>query len=187
MFWLLLYTMTVLWFCWYTPLPLGLAALRVWVYISAKFLSAVVQLLIIHKNLVYTVYLWSNLKQLSCVRPPKMLLWKKMWNPKWWPRNGRDGRLNAKILIMKIQVNLCCLLHISQFWIVVTKIFAFSVPSQPFLGYRFGFHIFLNQMLIWFTEIVLRKVCVCMFVCLYVRMHICMYIFCLSAPTWAKL
>jgi len=25
-----------------------------------------------------------------------------MWNPEWWPRNGCDGRLKAKILITTI-------------------------------------------------------------------------------------
>ena len=29
-----------------------------------------------------------------------------MWNPRWQPRNGCDGRLVAKILITTIQVNL---------------------------------------------------------------------------------
>jgi len=27
---------------------------------------------------------------------------KKLGNPRWWPRNGCDGRLMAKILIMTI-------------------------------------------------------------------------------------
>ena len=36
-----------------------------------------------------------------------------MWNPKWQPRNGCDGRLKAKISITTIQVNLGCLLHVS--------------------------------------------------------------------------
>ena len=94
----------------------------------------------------------SNPKQSSCkkisVRPTKMLLWKKMWNPKWRPRNGCDNRLKAKILIMTIQVNL--MLNRSETrrrghkfnWIVDIKNFAFSPPSQPFLGRHFGFPIF---------------------------------------------
>jgi len=32
--------------------------------------------------------------------------WIQMWNSRWWPRNGCDIRLTAKILIMTIQVNL---------------------------------------------------------------------------------
>ena len=44
------------------------------------------------------------------VRPPRRLLWKKMRNPRWQPRNGFDGRLLAKNLITTIQVNLCCFL-----------------------------------------------------------------------------
>jgi len=70
-----------------------------------------------------------------------------MWNPKWQPTHGCDGRLKVKILITTTQVNLCCLLHVSLrfstqiHWIVVIKIFAFSLPTQPFLGRHFGFHI----------------------------------------------
>jgi len=30
---------------------------------------------------------------------PRRPLWKKMWNPRWRPRNGCDGRLMAKFLI----------------------------------------------------------------------------------------
>ena len=96
----------------------------------------------------------SNIKQPSCkksVQPPRMLLCKKMWNPKWRPRNDCDGRLNAKILIMIIQVNL--VLNHSEMWrrqhrftwIVVIKIFVFSLPSQPLLGCHFGFHIFFHN------------------------------------------
>jgi len=36
---------------------------------------------------------------------------KKLWNQKWQPRNGCDGRLMAKNLITTIQVWTCCLLH----------------------------------------------------------------------------
>jgi len=36
----------------------------------------------------------------------KKAIVKKMWNPRWQPRNGCDGRLIAKIFIMIIQVNL---------------------------------------------------------------------------------
>jgi len=92
----------------------------------------------------------SNPKQPSgkkSVRPPRMLLWKKMWNPKWQPRNDCDCRLKAKVLITTIQDNL--VLNRSETWrrqhkfawIVVIKIFAFSLQSQPFLGRHFGFHI----------------------------------------------
>ena len=55
-------------------------------------------------------YRWSNPKQPSCkksVRPSERLWWKKMWNPRWRPRNGCDGRLMVKILITTIQVNFC--------------------------------------------------------------------------------
>jgi len=85
------------------------------------------------------------------VWPPRMLLWKKMWNPNRRPRNGCDGRLKAKILITTIQVNL--MPNRSETWkrqhkftwIIVIKIFTFSLPSQPFLGLHFGFHIFFHN------------------------------------------
>jgi len=38
---------------------------------------------------------------------------KKDVKSKMATKNGCDGRLKAKILIMTIKVNLCCLLHIS--------------------------------------------------------------------------
>ena len=47
------------------------------------------------------------------VWPPRMPLWRKMWNPRWQPWNGCDGRLIAKIIMTTIQVNLCCLFHVS--------------------------------------------------------------------------
>jgi len=82
------------------------------------------------------------------VQSSRRPLWKKMWNPRWQLRNGCDGRLIAKILIMAIQVNLCCLIHTSLgfstkfIWIAAIKIFAINLPSQPFLGRHLGFHIF---------------------------------------------
>jgi len=71
----------------------------------------------------------------------------KMWNPRWRPRNGCDSVLMENFLITTIQVNLCCLLHISLWfgtkftWIVVIKNFAISLP---FLGHHLGFHIFFH-------------------------------------------
>ena len=58
-----------------------------------------------------------NPKQPLCkksVRPSKRLWWKKMWNPRWRPRNGCDGRLMVKILITTIQVNLVPLGQLAQ-------------------------------------------------------------------------
>ena len=52
---------------------------------------------------------------------------------------------------MTIQVNLCCLLHVSlrfgtKFtWIVVIKIFAINPLPQPFLGCHLEFHIFFHN------------------------------------------
>ena len=91
----------------------------------------------------------SNPKQPSCkksVRPSERLWWKKMWNPRWRPRNGCDGRLVVKILITTIQVNFC---EAAQkfTWIVIIKIFTTNLPSQPFLGRHLGFHIFFHHSL----------------------------------------
>jgi len=63
----------------------------------------------------------------------------------WQPRNGCDGRLMTKILITTIQVNLVSNPRRMQHkftQIVVIKIFAISLSSQPFLGRHVGFHIF---------------------------------------------
>ena len=61
-------------------------------------------------NLNFVNIYISNPKQPSCkksVWPSERLWWKKMWNPRWRPRNGCDGRLMVKILITTIQVNFC--------------------------------------------------------------------------------
>ena len=51
-------------------------------------------------QILYLIYntLWSNPKQPSfkTIPPspyPRRLLWKKMWNPRWWPRNACDDRI----------------------------------------------------------------------------------------------
>jgi len=79
---------------------------------------------------------------------PKRPLWKKMWNPRWQPRNGCDGRLMANFLIMKIQVNLVLNpVEKAQHkftWIVFIKNFAISLP-QPFLGCHLRFPIFFQN------------------------------------------
>ena len=41
----------------------------------------------------------------KCVAPKKAIV-KKMWNPRWWLRNGCNGEVIAKILITTIQANL---------------------------------------------------------------------------------
>ena len=58
-----------------------------------------------------------------------------MWNPRWGPRNGCDGRLIAKVLIITIQVNLVPNLNETwrmqhKFtWIIVIKTFAISLHT----------------------------------------------------------
>ena len=111
----------------------------------------------------------SNPKQPSCKKSvaPKNAVVKKMQNPKWWPRNGCNSRLKEKILIMTIQVNL--LSNRSEIWrrqhkftwIVVVKIFAFSLPSQPFLGRHFRFPIF-SQQHSWGPHTFLQLGCCCL-------------------------
>jgi len=80
---------------------------------------------------------------------PKMLGWKKMWNQRWWPRNGCDNSSMAKILITTIQVNLCIFqvslgLDTKFTWIVIIKSFSIELLSQPFLGHHLWFHIFFH-------------------------------------------
>ena len=62
-----------------------------------------------------------------------MSLWKKMWNPRWRPRNGCDGKLIAKIIITRIQVNLV------QFVLAATLDFT-SFFTLAFLGALYFFN-----------------------------------------------
>ena len=93
-------------------------------------------------------YLIKNSQAIKKGAASKKTRMKKMWNPRWRPRNGCDGRLMAKILITTIQVNLCCLLQVSlgfgtKFtWIFIIKNCAINLPSQLFLGCHLRFHIF---------------------------------------------
>jgi len=81
---------------------------------------------------------------------PKMPGWKRMWDQRWWPRNGCDNSSMAKILITTIQVNLVpspseTWKRTHKFtWVVVGKIFANELLSQPFLGHHLWFHIFFH-------------------------------------------
>jgi len=109
--------------------------------------------LILGKSWLKTTLLSSCCRYLILLKPPsckkdmvleKAIGKKKMWNPRWQTRNGCDGRLMAKILIKIIQ---CCPLHVSLVFgtkftsIVIIKIFAISLSSQPFLCCQFGFYI----------------------------------------------
>ena len=78
----------------------------------------------------------SNTKQpiASCkkrVWPSKSLWWKKMWNPRWRPRNGCDGRLMVKILITTVQVDFVPIDQAAPkfTWIVVIIIFTINLLS----------------------------------------------------------
>jgi len=101
-------------------------------------------------DLVLYIYLIQNSPAVKKSMAPRRPLWKKMWNPKWQPRNGCDGRLIAKFLITMIH---CCLLHVSlgygtRFtWIVINN-FAISLSSQLFLGCHLGFSIFFTMALL---------------------------------------
>jgi len=64
-------------------------------------------------------------------------LWKKMWNPRWWPRNGCDDRLMVKAIIQANLVPNPSEMWRRQHkftWIVIIKVFAIRLPSQPFLS-----------------------------------------------------
>jgi len=95
-------------------------------------------------------YTYTETAKLWKVCGSKMLGWKKMWNQRWWPRNGCDNSSMAKILITTMQVNLCVLLQVSlglgtKFTsIVVIKTFAIELIPQPFLGYHLWLHIFFH-------------------------------------------
>jgi len=86
----------------------------------------------------------SNPKQPSCAAPKKAIL-KKDAKSKVVAKKWLDGKLMEKFLIMTIHMNLCCLLHISlgfgtKFtWIVISKIFAISLPSNHFLAATLAF------------------------------------------------
>ena len=108
---------------------------------------------ILHTTLVYVVILKSiYTKTASCEKrvQPQNARVKKIWNQRWRPRNGCDNSSMAKFLITTIQVNLCVLLQVSlglstKFnWIVVIKIFAIELLSQPFLGCHLWFHVFFH-------------------------------------------
>ena len=131
-------------------------------------------------------------KHPSCKKectPLRRPLWKKMWNPRWQPRNGCDGRLIAKILITTIQVNLVPN-HSETWrrqyefaWIVIIKIFAINLLSQPFLGHRFGFHIFFHNGLLGghtlFTAGVgldFTSFCNCILQCRHISINDCCYL-----------
>jgi len=84
-----------------------------------------------------------------------MLLWKKMWNSRWWSRNGCDCRLKAKILIMKIQVNLCPCFTMIQHpitWIVI-KILPLAYHHSHFLASTLDFTSFFMTAFLGATHI----------------------------------
>ena len=103
---------------------------------------------------IFHLLLTSTQKQSSCKKRcgpcKKTTAWKKLWNQRWRPRSGCDGRIMAKFLMTTIQANLCCLLQASlgigtKFtWSVVIKNFAIILPSQPLLGCHLWFHNFFH-------------------------------------------
>jgi len=104
----------------------------------------------------------SNPKQPSCKKDvwlPKKAIMKKDVKSKVAAKKWFDGRLMAKILIMTIQVNLFCLLHIllgfgTKFtWIAVIKIFAISLPSSHFLAATLDFTSFFTMAFLGVTHL----------------------------------
>jgi len=123
-------------------------------------------------------------------------------NPRWRSRNGCDGRLIAKNLIVTIQVNLCCLLHVSVWlgtkftWIVAIKILAISLPSQPFLGRHLRFHIFFHNGLLegctlfysWNVfGLDFTSFCNCMLQSWHIAINVCCYFSYFSRQIYAVL
>ena len=97
-----------------------------------------------------------NLIQPSCEKRCGLLS-KKMWIPRWWPRNSRVGRPIAKILIIRIQEirvpnprETCKRWH-KLTWIFMIKIFTISLPLLPFLGCHLVFHIFFSTVFLRVT------------------------------------
>ena len=87
---------------------------------------------------------------------------KKLWNPSWRQRNGCDGRLMVQILIVIIQVNLCCLLPASLglgtklTWIIAIKFVPWTYHQSHFLAASLDFTTFfilaiLNRAALFFT------------------------------------
>ena len=92
-------------------------------------------------------------KQPNCLKrcsPCEKTAWKKLWNQRWRPRSGCDGRIMAKFLIITIQVNLVPIPSEAgrrqhKFaWIVIIKNFAIILASQPLLGHQLWFHNFFH-------------------------------------------
>jgi len=92
-----------------------------------------------HEKVIWD-WSWTEVKSMqtqpSCKKSAahaKKRAWKKLWNPKWWPRSGCDGRIMAIFLITTIQVNLVLIPSEAwrrqhKFaWIVVIKKFAWIV------------------------------------------------------------
>ena len=75
---------------------------------------------------------------------------KKLWNPRWWPRSGSDGRIMAKFLIQNIRANLCASKFARIFLLKILTITATSGPppwiSQLFhaVFFLYGPHLFLQ-------------------------------------------
>ena len=94
------------------------------------------------------------------MRPSKRLWWKKMWNPRWRPRNGCDGRSIVKILIMTIQVNLVPLDLGTKFtWIVVIKILPLTYHHSHFLAATLDFTSFFTIAFLRATHFFLQLGC----------------------------
>ena len=101
---------------------------------------------------------------------PKNAVVKKDVKSKMAAKNGCDSRLKAKILITTIQVNLCCLLHVSLWfgakfpWIVVVKIFALAYHHSYFLATTLDFTSF-------FTTAFLGAAHFLQLGCFWIRFH----------------
>ena len=96
---------------------------------------------------------WNVIQQPSCKKSVqaayKIAVEKMMWNPKWRPRNGCDGRLMAKQQLRWIYL---CHIGTKFTWNIVIIIFAISVSSQPLLGHHFGFQHSWSPMVFFFRD-----------------------------------
>jgi len=82
---------------------------------------------------MYLIQISSIIKE-KCVALKKV----KMWNQKWWSRNGCDGKPMVNILITAIQVNLCFLLHVLlRFGTKFTRIVVMKILPLAYLHSNF--------------------------------------------------
>ena len=83
----------------------GLIAVTDDLFMHSSLPPATKQIQVINKRCVKSTQKLSNCKK-RCGSCKKRQHEKKLWNQRWRPRSGCDGRILAKFLIIAIQLNL---------------------------------------------------------------------------------